>query len=196
MGISLDPFSSQSESVDVDKTTVSGSQTEQGGAASTTIDAYKSNIQVTNEFHTTDLGAVERAFFFAGESLDFAQGSLDDNLALAQENITFAQSTLRDGLEFGAGSLDLINQFALNALSGVSEFADATFEASNDERLLTARLQTETLATLTEAQAESIEAISESTRSEASESFDKLVKVAGLAVGAIALLFFFRRRAA
>ncbi|MCG7979590.1 MAG: hypothetical protein JAY77_15785 [Candidatus Thiodiazotropha taylori] len=159
----------------------------------------------------SDYGAVDAAFEFTagavGRVLDSSDQARIDSLmfgagamqAAFEEAERARQETAR-AQELAARQVEatqrraneMVRENTAQSISAVRsstvdamQFSAGAFQAAMDE---VSETRDRSLGTVIDFSNEAIEYVTNSTRSEASQSFDKLVKVAGYSVGAIALL--------
>jgi hypothetical protein len=144
---------------------------EQGSALSfSNIQTGKyGNVEI--QASTTDFASVEKAMALANETLKLVDKTNKNAFDSVDQSFSFAGGAFDRSLNFAGGafdrSIDAINDTNNSAFSFVSEAANSLLDTS----------------------AETIATVAANTRSDASESFNQLVKYSGVAVVSIAAIF-------
>lgn len=140
----------------------------------------------------------------AGKALDFGEDIFSDALAATQTALFESRAAREDALEFGAGVLQQQGQFAAASLKAVQTSSSRAFDAIEDTTEQFGEFAAGTIQYIRESQIDGSVAlseqankglalISERTKSETTQSFDKLVKFAGISFAAVAALLLLTR---
>ncbi|MEW8131481.1 MAG: hypothetical protein AB2758_20705 [Candidatus Thiodiazotropha endolucinida] len=155
----------------------------------------------------TDYGAVDRAFEAVDSSFEFAAGAvsrvLDSSDAARVDSLMFGAGAMQAAFEESERARQdaaRTRQAAMHQIEQTQERAHQLVRENNAQALqfsagaFQAALSevdashARSVGTVIDFSNDAIEYVAESTKSEASQSFDKLVKTAGWAVGAMAVV--------